>query len=204
MENDVLTNFAQELAEIEASININPNKVIESSKGLLDSICKTILGDLGRECDSGWDSPKLIKETLNNLPFLKTILSRDARSAQKIMTSLTTLNQGICELRNNNPYVTHGKDMGADFCDSILAHLVFDSVKTVGMFLLELHSKFTRINEMTRVRYEDHKEFNSWYDEIYGDVAVGTFTFSASLTLYNNDIEAYKEAIQDYLETDKN
>lgn len=195
--NTLLSQYKEYVMDIEYSLERNPNKAIEACKGLLDSICKTILRDLGTDFDKGWDTPKLVKETLNNLPFLKTLQMKDFNSAKKIINSIITLSYGICEFRNSHSFITHGQDIQEEYCEKLYGQLVFDAVKTVSNFILEIHTNLTSISDKVRIRYEDHDDFNNYYDELYGEVVLGNYIFPASQILYT-DREAYKEALNEF------
>lgn len=197
---NALSQFEDYIDDIESSLKENPNKSIEISKGLIDSICKTVLRDLGFEYNNNWNSQKLLRETLNKLPFLKSLQTKDSESVKKIINGITTLSQGICELRNNNSFITHGKDIREETCEQICAKLVFDAVKTTGNFILEIHTNLTSLLDKRRILYEDYQDFNDWYDKVNGEVTVGKLKFSASQTLFNNDVEAYKEALNEFRE----
>jgi len=200
-ESDILlSQYREYIVDIENSLDGNTNKAIELSKALLDSICKTVLRDLGKDFDKGWNTPKLVKETLNNLPFLNTLKTKDIDASKKIIGAIITLSHGICEFRNNYSFATHGLDIHEEYSERLYAQLVFDAVKTVGNFILEIHTNLTPISYKERIHYEDYMDFNNWYDEINGDVILGTLKFSASRTLFNNDIEAYKEALNEFRE----
>ena len=202
--NTLLSQYKEYVMDTEYSLERNPNKAIEASKGLLDSICKTVLRDLGEDFDKNWSTPRLVKETLNNLPFLRTLQTKDVDSSKKIINSITTLSQGVCELRNNYPFITHGQDIREEYCEKLYGQLVFDAVKTVSNFILEIHTNLTSISEKSRIHYKDYTDFNDWYDDINGDVILGNLRFSASQTLYNNDKEAYKEALNEFRSMEKN
>lgn len=199
MENEALEKFNAQLEDIESCLEDNPNKAIESSRGLLDSICKTVLGDLGISTDNILDSSVLVKETLRNLPFMKEVQKRDSDSVKKIVNSLGTIAQGASELRNKYSFASHGMDIESEQCPAFFAKLTFEAVKTIGNFITELHSKTTPIESRKRINYEDYEEFNEWFDDIYGDVNIGkNYKFRSSEALYNNDKEAYKEELEGY------
>ena len=51
------------------------------------------------------------------------------------------------------------------------------------------------------MNYEDYEEFNSHFDETEESfVSIGILKFRPSKVLYNEDFEAWKEELSDYLQ----
>lgn len=81
----------------------NPTEAIGKSKELLESCCKTILMEQGIEIDKSWDTPKLVKETMNLLDVRKENVSNakpEGATVNKILSSLNNLATGVAEFRN--------------------------------------------------------------------------------------------------------
>src|SRR5688572_14546012 len=55
---------------IENAVERVPDFAFDLSKTLVESVCKTVLADLGQPADPKWDCPKLLRETTNRLSFL--------------------------------------------------------------------------------------------------------------------------------------
>ncbi len=49
------------------SLSSVPDFAFDLSKTLVESVCKTVLADIGQPADPNWDCPKLLKETTNRL-----------------------------------------------------------------------------------------------------------------------------------------
>src|SRR6185369_9675931 len=60
----------QQLHAIENALESVPDFAFDLSKTLVESVCKTVLADIGRTADPNWDAPKLLKETTNRLALL--------------------------------------------------------------------------------------------------------------------------------------
>lgn len=179
----------------------NPNGAVEASKALIESVCKTISADLGSKINDAWDLPKIVRETLNITPFVKNMNKNDSERTRAICGCILTITNKIAEFRNDYGFISHGKDIEkAKKCDEIISRLVYFSTDIICSFLIEIHTNFSTLKDLKRVNYEQYREFNEWFDELNGDVVIGTLKFSASQTLYNNDTAAYIESLNDYFE----
>jgi len=195
--------FKINLAAIEEAIEEkDTNKAIESSKGLIESVCKTLSGDLGINLEQRWDLPKVVKMTVEGMPFIKTLNETDAEKTKRICGNLITLSKTIGELRNEYGEISHGQDIySVKKSDEAIAKLSFNVADILCSFLLELHSNFSEIKDMQRFPYEMHEEFNLWFDELQETtIKIGNLEFRPSKVLYNEDFEAYKEELLNYLE----
>jgi len=192
--------FALNLSMIEKHLDEkNPNGAVEASKALIESVCKTISGDLGLKVEDTWDLPKVVKETLAVTPFVKNMNTDDAARTRAICGCILTITNKIAEFRNEYGFVSHGQDVEtAKKCDEIISKLVYFSTDVICSFLIEIHTNFSTLKDLKRVNYEQHKEFNEWFDKENGDVVIGVLRFPASQTLFNNDMAAYIDALNDY------
>jgi len=103
----------QQIHAIENALLSVPDFAFDLSKTLVESVCKTVLADIGQPADPNWDAPKLLKETTNRL----TLLPRDhpdpakaSDSVAKTIRGLLQTIQGLCELRNGYGMASHGRD----------------------------------------------------------------------------------------------
>ena len=197
--------FKFNLVLIEKAIqDKNTNLVIDSSKGLIESVCKTISGDLGINLEQKWDLPKIVKSTVEGLPFIKTLNDTDAEKTKRLCGNLVTLSKTIGEIRNEYGQISHGQDLeSSKKADEAISTLSFNVTDILCSFLLDLHANFSDIKDMKRFPYEMHEEFNSWFDELQETmIQIGNLEFRPSKVLYNEDFEAYKEELLNYEEND--
>lgn len=79
----------------------NPHLSIGIAKELIETFCKSILKAHNVQYDKDWDIPKLTKET-NKILFSFAFVDIVAQqSLQKMVSGITTMIQGITELRNS-------------------------------------------------------------------------------------------------------
>ena len=60
----------QQIHAIENALASVPDFAFDLSKTLVESVCKTVLADIGQPADPNWDAPKLLRETTNRLALL--------------------------------------------------------------------------------------------------------------------------------------
>lgn len=60
----------QQIHAIENALSSVPDFAFDLSKTLVESVCKTVLADIGQPADPKWDAPRLLKETTNRLSLL--------------------------------------------------------------------------------------------------------------------------------------
>ena len=120
---------------------------IGTAKELIETICKAILekNDVELNETDKDDLPKILKKTLNVLQLLPENIDNNkkgAESIKKILGGLTTIVQGLAELRNT--YGTgHGKSANFKGLQPKHAKLAANAASIVAYFLLEAHNKKT-------------------------------------------------------------
>lgn len=97
---------------MELSIECSPHISIGLAKELIETCCKSIFEDKSTSYDKNWDLPKLMKETTRLLKLTPEDIPNEAKAAssiKQILGSLSSVVQGIGEIRNE--YGSgHGKD----------------------------------------------------------------------------------------------
>lgn len=131
----------RQLDRIESSIDSDPWLAIGTAKELIETVCKTILSDLGRPFDKNWELIELCKETRKQLKLTPEDISNASRAAdtvKRLLSNLATIVQGMAELRN--PYGTgHGHEGRARGLKPRHARLAAGAASTLALFLLETH-----------------------------------------------------------------
>lgn len=131
----------RQLDRIENSIDSDPWLAIGTAKELIETICKSILTDLGKPFDKDWELMELCKETRKELKLTPDDISNSNRAAdtvKRLLSNLATIVQGLAELRN--PYGTgHGHEGRARGLKPRHARLAAGAASTLALFLLETH-----------------------------------------------------------------
>jgi hypothetical protein len=126
---------------MESAIENSPHLAIGTAKELIETICTTILEERKIEVDKNWDLLQLLKQTTKQLQLTPDGIPdtvKAAKSIKSILGSLTTVVQGLSELRNQ--YGSgHGKKASFKGLTSRHAKLSVGAASTLAIFLLETH-----------------------------------------------------------------
>jgi hypothetical protein len=187
---------------IESALESVPDFAFDLSKTLVESVCKTVLADIGQPADPNWDAPKLLKETTNRLALLPRshpdpVKARD--SVEKTIRGLLQTIQGLCELRNGYGMASHGRDSLSARLDLRQATLAAQAADTIVSFLYRIHRDALKQTPGTRVYYEDHAGFNEAFDLVNETIRLGDLELLPSRVLFHVDREAYKAALNEHL-----
>lgn len=122
------------IARIRRSVDTDPEQAIGSSKELLESVLKTILGDYRESYSSNDDLAKLLKDVRRTLALES---GRTGSARDRVLNGLSAIAAGVAELRN-----LHGTGHGrgrTDEPDTAYAHLAVNSSTALAHFLIEMH-----------------------------------------------------------------
>jgi hypothetical protein len=198
----VAESIEQQIRAIENALDSVPDFAFDLSKTLVESVCKTVLADIGQPADPNWDCPRIVKETTNRLSLLPRDHpdpGRARESVEKTIRGLLQTIQGLCELRNQHGMASHGRDAHAGRMDLRQAMLAAQAADTIVSFLYRIHRDALTRTPGARVYYEDHADFNQDFDEKAGPIQLGTLVLQASRVLFHADREAYKAALNEFL-----
>lgn len=192
----------RQIDAIENSLESVPDFAFDLSKTLVESVCKTVLADIGQLADPNWDTPRLLRETTNRLNLLPRNHPGGAAtrgSVEKTIRGMLQTIQGLCELRNNYGMASHGRDAFSDRLDLRQATLAAQAADTIVSFLYRIHRDALRQTPGVRVHYEDQHDFNEAFDRDNELIRLGELELLPSRVLYHVDIEAYKAALNDFI-----
>lgn len=132
---------SQQINLMESSIENVPHISIGIAKELIETCCKSIFEERQVKCDKDWDLPKLMKETTKLLKLTPADIPNEIKAAtsiKQILGSLSSVVQGISELRND--YGSgHGKDGKFKGLQPRHAKLAVGASSTLAIYLLETH-----------------------------------------------------------------
>ena len=192
----------QQIHAIENALSSVPDFAFDLSKTLVESVCKTVLADIGQPADPNWDAPKLLKETTNRLTLLPRNHPDPAKasdSVAKTIRGLLQTIQGLCELRNGYGMASHGRDGFAARLGLRQATLAAQAADTIVSFLYRIHRDALAQAPGARLYYEDHADFNEAFDRDNEPIRLGNLELLASRVLFHGDREAYKAALNEHL-----
>jgi len=192
----------QQIHAIENALESVPDFAFDLSKTLVESVCKTVLADIGQQADTNWDAPKLLRETTNRLALLPRNHpdpTKARESVEKTIRGLLQTIQGLCELRNGYGMASHGRDGFSARLDLRQATLAAQAADTIVSFLYRIHRDALMQTPGARVYYEDHTDFNEAFDRDNELIRLGELELLPSRVLFHGDREAYKAALNEYL-----
>jgi hypothetical protein len=192
----------QQVHAIENALESVPDFAFDLSKTLVESVCKTVLADIGHLADPNWDAPKLLRETTNRLALLPRGHPDPAKardSIEKTIRGLLQTIQGLCELRNGYGMASHGRDGFSARLDLRQATLAAQAADTIVSFLYRIHRDALAQAPGARVYYEDHGDFNEAFDRDNDAIRLGALELLPSRVLFHADREAYKAALNDFI-----
>ena len=142
LEGPITEPIEQQIEAIENALESIPDFAFDLSKTLVESVCKTVLADIGQPADPNWNAPKLLKETanrLNLLPRNHPDPAKASESVEKTIRGMIQTIQGLCELRNNYGMASHGRDAFAARLELRQATLAAQAADTIVSFLYRIH-----------------------------------------------------------------
>lgn len=193
----------RQVAALESAASSNPGLAFDLAKTLLESVCKTVLSERACKYETGWDLPKLLKETLSQIQLVPSELGAEAEvsdSLRKTAGGLQTTIQGICELRNTHGFASHGKDPTFQELESVQALLVARAADAIVSFMFRAHQGYQRQQAPARLSYADHAAFNEFVDEANERVQVFSEEFSPSRVLFEMAPEPYRVYLTEFLQ----
>jgi hypothetical protein len=132
---------SQQINLMETSIEVAPHISIGLSKELIETCCKSIFDERNEQCDKDWDLGKLMKETTKLLKLTPSDIPNETKAAssiKQILGSLSSVVQGIAEVRNE--YGSgHGKNGKFKGLQPRHAKLAVGAASTLAIYLLETH-----------------------------------------------------------------
>jgi hypothetical protein len=198
----VAESIDQQIRAIEHALESVPDFAFDLSKTLVESVCKTVLADIGKPADPRWECPKLLRETLNQFSLMPADHPDPAKGRESVTRTINGMLQaiqGLCELRNNYGIASHGRDNFAPRLALRQATLAAQAADTIVSFLYRIHRDARSRTPGDRIYYEDHQDFNDTLDQYNELIRIKEVELLPSRVLYHTDREAYKDELNDFL-----
>ncbi|MCA3748325.1 MAG: abortive infection family protein [Rubrobacter sp.] len=192
---------------IERAVVENPGLAFDLAKTLVESVCRAVLKERSIDYKETDDLPKLFKTATTSLPLLPTELSGEAKIRKSLIQTLNGLHtaiQGICELRNQCGFASHGSDKPRPAMESVQALLAAEAADAIVGFLYRAHSQSRTPLPSPRDEYEANDSFNDYVDEIHDMIQIFDAEFRPSEVLFEMEPETYRIYLADFeTETEK-
>ena len=202
LDGPVVELIQNQIDAIENALENVPDFAFDLSKTLVESVCKTVLEDIGQPANPKWEALQLLRETTDRLSLLPRNHPNPARTRDSILKTIRGMHQtiqGLCELRNDYGMASHGRDVFSARLDLRQATLAAQAADTIVAFLYSIHRDALRQMPGVRIRYDDHPDFNEAIDSDNEMIRLGELELLPSQVLYQVDQEAYKAALIDFI-----
>ncbi len=190
-----LAHIEEQVKGIEQAVVENPGLAFDLAKTLVESTCRAVLGERSVAYTATDDLPKLFKSATQNLPFLTPTASDAAevrKSLAQTLAGLSTAIQGICELRNQCGFASHGAGEPRPVMEAVQALLAAEAADAIVGFLHRVHRQDRTPPAPTGPSLEDGAAFNALLDEEVGPIQIREALFSASEVLFRMEPETYR------------
>jgi hypothetical protein len=203
-----LGHIEQQVKSIEQAVVDNPGLAFDLARTLIESACRAVLSERAIPYSADDDLPKLFKTTTNHLPLLPPTASGEAETRESLKRTIGGLNtviQGICELRNQCGFASHGSDKQRPVMESVQALLAAEAADTIVGFLHRIHRQDRTLPPSPRALYEDNPAFNESVDETHGVIRIFEAEFQPSEVLFQMEPETYRVYLSEFsAETEPN
>jgi hypothetical protein len=195
-----LAHIEQQVESLEYAVLENPALAFDLAKTIVESVCRTVLRDRSIAFSETDDLPRLFKLVSQSMPFLPPAVSSEGeirKSLDKTLNGLHTAILGICELRNQCGFASHGSDKPRPALETVQAQLAAETADTIIGFLYRVHLQ-DRTTPALRALYGDNPAFNDWVDDQYGPIRVFEIEFRPSEVLFQMEPESYRVYLAEF------
>lgn len=190
-----LSHIEEHVKGVEQAVSANPGLAFDLAKTLIESTCRVILRERSVAFAETDDLPKLFKTATQNLPLLPATASAATevrKSLAQTLSGLGTAVQGICELRNQCGFASHGSGAARPVMESVQALLAAETADAIVGFLHRMHRQDRTPPAPPAPSFEDSDDFNLALDEEVGPIQIREIEFRASEVLFQMEPETYR------------
>ncbi|MFQ5472725.1 MAG: abortive infection family protein [Dehalococcoidia bacterium] len=195
-----LTHIEEQVEALERAVEEKPGLAFDLAKTLVESVCRAILGERAIAYGSADDLPRLFKTASTHLPFLPataTDAAETRKSLKQTLNGLHTAIQGICELRNQCGFASHGSGTPRPAMEPAQALLAAEAADTIVGFLHRVHRQ-DHAPAIGALRSEANSSFNDAVDEAHGSIQIYEAEFRPSEVLFQMEPETYRVYLAEF------
>lgn len=194
---------------MEAHLESDFSLSVENAKALLESIGKEICTAKGETLSASSTINDVLKKSFSSLGYSNQNL------VNQVSRSLANVGQEIGNLRNEISPTSHGKSLDElrdrnNKVDLLTREFLIDSTLVIAIFLIrafEERREVVRLSafetaEKELLKYDESENFNEFWDEAYGEFAMGDYSYNASEILYTADYKAYETEYRAFTEAE--
>ncbi|WP_374425433.1 abortive infection family protein [Paracoccus sp. (in: a-proteobacteria)] len=190
-----LAHIEEQVKGIEQAVVENPGLAFDLAKTLVESTCRAILDQRTITYSHKDDLPKLFKAAARSVPMLPPTAAAAASvraSLDQTIGGLHTAIQGICELRNQCGFASHGAGEPRPIMEAVQALLAAEAADAIVGFLHRVHRQDRTPAPPAGPSFDDSGPFNDHVDETFGPVRVFDVEFRASEVLFRLEPDTYR------------
>ena len=187
---------------IERTIQDEPGIAFTHCRGLLETVCVTVLTDRGRGNEIP-PNPKpnwLMTQAMSTLQL--TALNPDDKNADQgvasILRGLNSLVDGVVALRNSQGVGPHGRDALESVLSADYAMVTATAVDAAVGLMFRLHQEQIGRDPSNYLRFGVHADFDSFLDAKYSEFEIEEVPISASQALHHQDPLAYRKSLVEF------
>jgi hypothetical protein len=197
-----LAHIEEQVRSIEQAVIENPALAFDLARTLIETVCRTILTERKIAHAEDDDLPKLFKAVSTRIPFLPPTASdatavRD--SLKRTLGGLNTALQGICELRNQCGFASHGSGGPRPVMESVQALMAAEAADTIVGFLHRVHRRERTLPASSRALFDENAPFNDSVDETHGVIRIFDIELRASEVLFRMEPESYRIYLAEFV-----
>ncbi len=185
---------------IERTIHDEPGIAFTHCRGLLETVCVTILADRGSKIPRNTNPNSLMSEAIGTLQL--TSRNPDDKKAEHgvkhILRGLNLLVDGVVNLRNSQGVGPHGRDALESVLSTDYAMLAATAVDAAVGLMFRLHQKQLGRDPINHLRFGVHPDFDNFLDTKYSDIEIEEVPISASQALHHQDPLAYRRSLVEF------
>lgn len=180
------------IEKIENNASKNPDISIESSKALIEGVCKSILlrldGSLSEKEVNSMTFPKIYSNACDHI-------SQHVEFEIDFIYRTLSMIVRIAELRNERGDISHGKAVPKKHVSDVeTAKMVMRVTDSILSYILTAYFSID-LSYKEEIAYKKNPAFNDFLDESY---CLEGIVYSQAL--YDQDYDAYEEQLRDYLD----
>jgi hypothetical protein len=196
-----LGHIEEQVKGIERAVSENPGLAFDLAKTLVESVCRAVLSERSIAFSPDDDLPRLFRTATNLLPFLPVEASGEAevrKSLAQTLNGLHTAIQGICELRNQCGFASHGSGNPRPAMESVQALLAAAAADAIIGFLHRVHRQDRTLPPSPRAMYDEHPAFNAHVDDAHDAIRIFEAEFRPSEVLFQMEPETYRVYLAEF------
>lgn len=196
-----LAHIERQIIAIENAVIEEPGLAFDIARTLIETVCKPVLDERTVSYTDDDDLPKLFRFATQNLPFLPPAESDAAKvreSLKKTLGGLSGAVQGICELRNQCGFASHGSSGPRPMMEAVQALLAAEAADAIVGFLHRVHRQDKATSAPFGPSFEEGAAFNAALDDEIGPIQIREAQFNASEVLFRMEPETYRIYLADF------